>query len=64
MLRADEQLLTEPDRIRRWRVATLRRDGLSKGLAIRVAESRVDVHEFEALLKAGCPAELAWKILG
>lgn len=37
--------------------------GADAEFAAKVADSDVDVHEIERLLKAGCSLELAWTIV-
>ena len=36
--------------------------GADSELASEIADSEVDVHDIERLLKAGCPLALAWTI--
>jgi hypothetical protein len=37
--------------------------GADAELAANIANSHADVHDIERLLKAGCPLELAWRIM-
>lgn len=46
----------------RWRTQRMVSLGADPELAATIARSRVDVHDIERLLKAGCPLELAWTI--
>jgi hypothetical protein len=45
-----------------WRVRRLVSLGADEALAATIADSNVDVHDIERLMKAGCPLELAWTI--
>ena len=45
-----------------WRTQRMVSLGADAALAARIAESDVDVHDIERLLKAGCPLALAWTI--
>jgi len=45
-----------------WRTRRLVRLGADAELAATIADSDVDVHDIERLLKAGCSLELAWTI--
>lgn len=47
-----------------WRTQRMVSLGADAGLAAEIADSTVDVHDIERLLKAGCPLELAWAITG
>jgi hypothetical protein len=46
-----------------WRRQRLVSLGASAELAATIADSDVDVHDIDRLLKAGCPLELAWTIM-
>jgi hypothetical protein len=46
----------------RWRTQRMVSLGADATLAATIAESDVDVHDIEQLLKAGCSLELAWTI--
>jgi hypothetical protein len=46
-----------------WRVRRLVSLGADEELAATIADSTVDVHDIERLMKAGCPLELAWTIM-
>jgi hypothetical protein len=55
---------TEPHRIESWRAEALERAGYDRGAALRLAQRQdVDLHRAVELLEAGCPPELALKIL-
>jgi hypothetical protein len=45
-----------------WRTQRLVSLGADARLAAEIADTAVDVHDIERLLKAGCPLELAWAI--
>jgi hypothetical protein len=45
-----------------WRTQRMVSLGADAQLAANIANSYVDVHDIERLLKAGCPLELAWTI--
>jgi hypothetical protein len=45
-----------------WRVRRMISLGADQELAATIADSTVDLHDIERLLKAGCPLELAWTI--
>jgi len=45
-----------------WRTRRMVSLGADAELAAKIADSDVDVHDIERLLKAGCPLELAWTI--
>jgi hypothetical protein len=47
-----------------WRTQRLVSLGADARLAAEIADTTVDVHDIERLLKAGCPLELAWAITG
>ena len=55
--------LGEPQQVFAHRWARCHLLGLSDEQADQVANSQIDVHELEDLLKAGCPPHLALKIL-
>jgi hypothetical protein len=46
-----------------WRRQRLVSLGAGVELATTIANSDVDVHDIARLLKAGCPLELAWRIM-
>jgi hypothetical protein len=46
----------------RWRMQRMVRLGADPELAAKIANSDVDVHDIDRLLKAGCSLELAWTI--
>lgn len=46
-----------------WRTRRMASLGADAELAAEIADSNVDVHDIERLLKAGCPLELAWTIM-
>jgi len=55
---------SELDRIVRWRSEELERAGYSpEGAASLAARLEVDLHEAIDLVKGGCPAEVAVRIL-
>ncbi len=54
---------TEPQRVWAWRLEQFVVLGAETELACQLAESRVDVREFERLLGLGCGTELAARIL-
>jgi hypothetical protein len=55
---------TEDDRVLSWRRAELERAGYSERIAHMLSELRyVDLHLAMHLLRQGCPAETALKIL-
>jgi len=55
---------SELDRIVRWRSEELERAGYSPdGAASLAARLEVDLHEAIDLVKRGCPAEIALRIL-
>jgi hypothetical protein len=45
-----------------WRTRRMLSLGADSELAAEIADSEVDVHDIERLLKAGCSLELAWTI--
>lgn len=50
--------------IRAWRTGVLRQAGFERGLARRLAaDVDVDLHDLLELVDAGCPPELAARIL-
>ena len=50
--------------IRAWRTGVLRQAGFEHGLAHRLAaDADVDLHDLLELVDAGCPPELAARIL-
>jgi hypothetical protein len=46
----------------KWRTQRMISLGADPELAATIANSRVDVHDVERLLKAGCPLDVAWTI--
>jgi hypothetical protein len=46
----------------KWRTRRMVSLGADAALAAAIAKSRVDVHDIERLLKAGCPLDVAWTI--
>jgi hypothetical protein len=58
------QLSSDPDasRVHAWRVTQLARLGLAWPVAEAIADN-VDWHEVAALVRCGCPAALAVKII-
>ena len=46
----------------RWRTQRMVSLGADPALAAAIADSLVDVHDIERLLKAGCPLDVAWTI--
>ena len=46
----------------KWRTQRMLSLGAGVELAADIANSNVDVHDIERLLRAGCPLELAWTI--
>jgi hypothetical protein len=55
---------SELDRITRWRSEELERSGYSSdGAAALAARLDIDLHEAINLVKSGCPAEIALRIL-
>jgi len=55
---------TELGRVVGWRKRELQRAGYDEGAALRIAERLdVDLHRAIDLLKTGCPAETAVRIL-
>jgi len=46
----------------RWRTQRLINLGADTELAATIADSDVDVHDIERLIKAGCPVDVAWAI--
>jgi len=55
---------TELERVEQWRAEELERGGYKPADAARLAASHeVDLHAAVALLKNGCPSELALEIL-
>ncbi len=66
MTAAEIQILaeTELERVEQWRAEELERGGYKVADAARLAaRHEVDLHIAVALLKKGCPAELALEIL-
>jgi hypothetical protein len=54
----------ELEQIRFWRLEVLSDAGYAPGLAAELAaDDEVDLHRAVALLRAGCPPELAARIL-
>ena len=55
---------TEAERVARWRLEQLVRAGFDEGAALLLAVRRhVDLHHASDLLRHGCPAETALRIL-
>ena len=54
---------TEDERVAFWRYLVLVHAGYAKAQARQVATSRVDLHRATSLLAAGCPPQLALRIL-
>lgn len=46
----------------RWRTQRMMSLGADAELAAKIADSDVDLHDIDRLLKAGCPLQLAWTI--
>lgn len=46
----------------RWRRQRMISLGADAELAATIADSDVDVHDIERLIKAGCPLDVAWTI--
>ena len=66
MTAANANVITESelDRIVRWRSEELERAGYSsEGAAALAARLDIDLHEAIDLVKRGCPAEIALRIL-
>ena len=66
MTAANANVITESelDRITRWRSEELERGGYSAdGAAALAARLDIDLHEAIDLVKSGCPAEIALRIL-
>jgi hypothetical protein len=66
MAAANANVVTESelDRITRWRGEELERAGYpSEGAAALAARLDIDLHEAIDLVKGGCPAEIALRIL-
>ena len=59
----DTVIIREPDGEEiKWRTRRMVSLGATTELATTIANSHVDLHDIDRLLKAGCPLELAWKI--
>lgn len=54
---------TEEDRVEAWRIERCLDFGYSKLMALSLAVSGVDLHQLEDLIAAGCPLDLAAKII-
>ena len=55
---------TEHQRVERWRIEELERAGYDAGsAALLAASAEVDLHRAIDLLRRGCPADLAVRIL-
>jgi hypothetical protein len=64
MAAAHDIIETELDRVERWRTAELMRVGFPGDDAVALAARLdVDLHEAVALVRRGCPPELAIRIL-
>ena len=59
----DVVVLTEPERVLRWRLEQFAKLGCGTGLSERLAASKVDLRTFEGLLDSGCAPLLAANIL-
>jgi hypothetical protein len=65
MAAAPEIVETELERVERWRAAELVRVGYAGDDAVALAARfEVDLHEAVALVRRGCPPDLAVRILG
>ena len=59
-----EERVTEIERIEAWRAEALERAGFDPAAAAEIAVRHdIDLHRATELLAAGCPADLALKIL-
>ena len=55
---------TESERVARWRIEQLVRAGFDEAAALLLAAMRnVDLHDASDLLRRGCPADTALRIL-
>ncbi len=55
---------TQVDRVARWRLEQLVRAGFDEAAALLLAATRhVDLHHASDLLRRGCPADTALRIL-
>ena len=66
MTAANANVITESelDRITRWRGGELERAGYApEGAAALAARLDIDLHEAIDLVKSGCPADIALRIL-
>jgi hypothetical protein len=61
----DEQILTRDaeEELHRWRRQCFRELGFARPDAAYLDDAGVDLYEMADLLKAGCPSELAERIL-
>jgi hypothetical protein len=58
------ELDEEAELVRNWRIEELERAGYTPGDARHLAElTHVDLHQATSLLRGGCPADLALRIL-
>jgi hypothetical protein len=59
----DTVIIRDPDgEEMKWRTRRMVSLGASAELAATIANSHVDLHDIDRLLKAGCPLDLAWTI--
>ncbi len=58
-----EEVLTEDELIRAWRVMQASQLGYEWCDAVEIADSRVDLHELSDLIDHGCKKTLAKRIL-
>jgi hypothetical protein len=65
MTAAEIQIIeTEAERVQRWRIQELERAGYTADQAAELASrAHVDLHRAVELLAAGCPVDLALRIL-
>jgi hypothetical protein len=63
MTTAEDQWMTEEERVWRWRYREARKLGLSKPAARAFAESDGDLERARQLQRAGCPPELLERIV-
>lgn len=59
-----KEALDETEKVASWRMDVAVKEGASIEVASRVAaEHGIDLHEWIALVKSGCPHETAYEIL-
>jgi hypothetical protein len=58
-----EEFDVEDDTVVRWRVEQFRRLGFDEVSAALLGATRADLHQARSLVGAGCPVELALRIL-